>query len=113
MTAPHRGVSPRLPGTDEAGAVFFLSILVAVFLASCASQGERLFESEGCRGCHTVHGAGGRIGPDLTAVTGRRSDDWIRAQIKNSNEHNPRSRMPSFSHLSELEIRSLIAFLNE
>ncbi len=35
-----------------------------------AVQGRRLFESKGCIQCHAVHGQGGNIGPDLSAISG-------------------------------------------
>ena len=30
------------------------------------TEGRRLFETQGCRGCHKLNGVGGSIGPDLT-----------------------------------------------
>ena len=30
------------------------------------TEGRRLFETQGCRGCHKLNGVGGTIGPDLT-----------------------------------------------
>jgi cytochrome c2 len=35
-----------------------------------AAQGGRLFESKGCILCHAVRGQGGKIGPDLAAISG-------------------------------------------
>ena len=89
-----------------------LFALAAVLLVTaCAGQGSRLFRSEGCVNCHRFRGEGGSIGPDLTAVTKRRSEEWIARQIQNSREHNPDSRMPNFSHLSWWQVRSLIKYL--
>jgi len=51
------------------------------------------------------------MGPDLTAVTNRRSDRWIRRQIKNPLDNDSNSRMPPFDDLSECEIRSMIRYL--
>jgi len=48
--------------------------------AALASQGESLFQSKGCVGCHTM--GGGRLtGPDLEGVTERREFDWIIAMV--------------------------------
>ena len=83
----------------------------ALLVTACASQGSGLFRSEGCINCHRFRGEGGNIGPDLTGVTDRRSEEWIARQIHNSKEHNPDSRMPNFSHLSWWQVRSLIKYL--
>jgi cbb3-type cytochrome oxidase cytochrome c subunit len=92
-------------------AVIMMIILATLLFSSCAGKGKELFATRGCIRCHSFKGEGGNTGPDLTAVTGRRSSRWIRQQIKNSKEHNPQSRMPDFSRLSEYEIRSIIAYL--
>jgi cytochrome c len=48
--------------------------------AALASQGEGLFQSKGCVGCHTI--GGGRLtGPDLEGVTDRREFNWIVAMV--------------------------------
>jgi cbb3-type cytochrome oxidase cytochrome c subunit len=51
------------------------------------------------------------MAPDLTSVTRRRSDGWIRDQIRNSKKHNPDSRMPSFDYLSGRQINAIIRYL--
>ncbi len=85
---------------------------VAIFLARILTpEGGELFRKEGCINCHSFKGQGGSIGPDLTAVTHRRSHSWIRQQIRNPKKHNPNSVMPSFSHLSWWEISAIIRYL--
>src|SRR5688572_18383517 len=75
-----------------------------------ATDGQTVFFSTGCHGCHTVRGtnAAGTIGPDLTHVAGRLSlgaatlptasanfGRWVR-----ENQHlKPGNRMPSFGFL--------------
>jgi cbb3-type cytochrome oxidase cytochrome c subunit len=88
-------------------------ILVTVFLlfSACAEDGSVLFAREGCIQCHSFKGKGGNMAPDLTAVTNRRSDRWIRQQIKNPRKNNPDSRMPAFGHLSGSEIRAILRYL--
>ncbi len=43
--------------------------------ADLAASGRLLFEQK-CTACHTI-GAGIRVGPDLSGVTERRSEDWL------------------------------------
>ena len=50
--------------------------------ASLAGTGEGLFASKGCMACHTI-GGGRLVGPDLAAVTQRRTDAFIIGMIMN------------------------------
>jgi len=93
------------------GAVIAVAIII-VLLEVSAPDGAELFRTRGCIGCHSFKGRGGAIGPDLTAVTHRRSRGWIRDQIKNPRLHNPNTVMPSFSQLSWREVNALINYLN-
>jgi cbb3-type cytochrome oxidase cytochrome c subunit len=91
-------------GAIVASALIFL-------VAQPSPDGEQIFRTEGCINCHSFKGKGGEMGPDLTSVTRRRSDRWIREQIRNSRKHNPGSRMPSFDHLSGRQIDTIIRYL--
>jgi cbb3-type cytochrome oxidase cytochrome c subunit len=83
-----------------------------IFLFTQGSpNGAELFRSQGCIGCHSFKGKGGETCPDLTAVTQRRSDGWIRQQLKDSKKHYPNSGMPGFGHLSYREISAIIRYL--
>jgi len=46
-----------------------------------AARGEQLF-SENCARCHRVDGNGGSLGPDLSSITGRRSQDALVNSIR-------------------------------
>jgi len=87
----------------------------AHFISGCAMthNGEKLFFSEGCSQCHSFKGKGGRMGPDLSAVTNLRSDSWIDSYIINPRDSNPLARMPSFRHLSKSKRKAIIAFLKK
>ena len=107
---PQEGVGMNKKGSSLFLALFFLFSFI---LAGCAVDGAKLFEKEGCNKCHRFKGLGGSICPDLTEVTKRRSDAWIRQQIKNPLVNNPDSRMPSFSNLSNKEIQAIIDYLKQ
>jgi cytochrome c551/c552 len=49
--------------------------------STLAENGEALFSSKACIGCHSV-GQGKRVGPDLVGVLERRSLDWLRRWVK-------------------------------
>ncbi len=83
------------------------------FISGCAGiyNGEKLFFSVGCSQCHSFKGRGGRLAPDLSAVTNLRSDAWIDSYIQDPRETNLLSRMPSFPHLSSSKRKAIIAYL--
>lgn len=85
--------------------------LLALTALGCSVEGQKVLAGKGCLDCHRFKGVGGSICPDLTDVTKRRSDVWIRQQIINPSENNPDSKMPGFSELSEREIQALLRYL--
>jgi cytochrome c oxidase subunit 2 len=87
------------------------------------SEGEQLFLSSGCAGCHTVRGiqADGKIGPDLTHVGSRLSlgagilpntPEGFAKWISQHPTVKPENLMPPFNIFSENELQSLSAYLN-
>ena len=86
--------------------VIFMITLLGEF-----RKGAALFRREGCSNCHRFNGQGGSYGPDLTNVSRRRSFIWIMEQIKNSKTHNPNSKMPDHSYLSNNELLALALYL--
>ncbi len=58
----------------------FLAHSQAAVAAASAQEGEKLF-TEKCTACHTI-GKGKLIGPDLSGVTTRREESWLKRQIK-------------------------------
>lgn len=76
-----------------------------------STDGAILFEKERCIYCHMFKGHGATIGPDLTNVAKRRSDKWLREQIRDPNLHYPNPRMPNHEYLSRKEINDLIEYL--
>ncbi len=85
--------------------------LITFLFVQGSPNGAELFKNQGCMNCHSFKGKGGETGPDLTEVTRRRSDGWIRDQIKDPKKHDPGSRMPGFGHLSYMEISAIIRYL--
>ncbi len=86
-------------------------IFVLLYLFTQGSpDGAVLFRNQGCINCHSFKGKGGEACPDLTEVTKRRSDGWIRDQIKDSRKHYPNSRMPNFGNLSYREVSAIIRY---
>ncbi len=90
-----------------------LRALVAIAALTCApvahadgtSEGERLFVTKGCLGCHGASGRGG-VGPDL-ARTALSVDDALK-QVRH-----PRQRMPAFPAevVSDDDVRKIYDYL--
>lgn len=88
-----------------------------------AHEGEQVFLSSGCAGCHTVRGtlAGGKIGPDLTHVGSRLSlgagilpntKGGFAKWISQHKTVKPENLMPPFDIFSESELQALSVYLN-
>src|SRR6202142_4339813 len=61
------------------------------------SEGRRLFETQGCRGCHKLSGVGGTIGPDLTEEGAiHRNPQWLEHHFLDPKTASPGSAMPNF-----------------
>jgi cytochrome c oxidase subunit II len=86
-----------------------------------AQQGERVFLSSACAGCHTVRGteASGQVGPDLThfgsrvsigAGTLTKSPENLLAWISDSQVFKPGNLMPPIP-LSPDELETIVAYL--
>ena len=79
-----------------------------------AQKGQELFQSKGCAHCHSVSGAGSRVGPDLTgrSLTG---PDRLLTQMWN---HAPQmleqaqSRGVAYPSLTREEVAHMSAYLS-
>ncbi len=75
------------------------------------TEGRRLFETQGCHGCHKLNGTGGSIGPDLTAEgASQRSPEWLESHFLNPNAVSPNSPMPNF-HFTKEQARALTFYM--
>jgi cytochrome c oxidase subunit 2 len=53
--------------------------------SNVSAQGELLFGTAGCAGCHAINGQGGGIGPELTNIYAEKGPDYILESILNPN----------------------------
>lgn len=73
--------------------------------------GRALYARSGCNACHSIHGKGGKIGPDLTTVAVRQPDiEWHIRHLKDPKAVVPGSIMPR-TDLSDKELRELAEYL--
>ena len=75
----------RMTAEENAALVAYVRSLgrtQAVRAPGDAANGKRLFQTKGnCAGCHTVGGAGGRLGPELTDIGTRRGPAYLRTAL--------------------------------
>ena len=75
------------------------------------TEGRRLFETQGCRGCHKLNGIGGSIGPDLTEEgASRRSPEWLERHFLAPNAVSMGSAMPNF-HFTREQAKALTYYM--
>jgi mono/diheme cytochrome c family protein len=76
-----------------------------------AQRGERLYQSWGCPGCHTLDGRGGKLGPDLARVGETQTDPyWYRRYLSEPRSIIPTSVKPPV-RLSDADMDDLVAYL--
>jgi ubiquinol-cytochrome c reductase cytochrome b subunit len=78
--------------------------------ASSSSQrahGEQVFNTSGCRQCHTVGKTGGTRGPNLSAIGKMLSKNAIRKQIV----YGGKSMPPFGTILEKSDLNALVAYL--
>jgi mono/diheme cytochrome c family protein len=87
--------------------------------SSKSRQGAKLFNEQGCAACHSIAGVGGWFGPALDGIGGRRSIEFIRAQVENPQANKDKTRpdprempalMPKFN-LPAQDVEKITAFL--
>ena len=74
------------------------------------AEGVKLFNLYRCLRCHQIDGAGGSIGPDLSAIASQRNWIQIYAHLLKPDALVPGSTMPAFG-FSRLQATALTAYL--
>ena len=73
----------------------------------------RLLNSQGCKACHRIEGAGATAGPDLDKVGSRLTREQLRSKLVNPQKRHAAGRITDFSHLQDNEIDALATFLEQ
>ena len=73
--------------------------------------GGAAIDREDCRQCHQLYGEGGRRGPVLAHILGKRDRDWLVAHFKEPKKLVPDSKMPSFRFLPDAELSAMSDYL--
>ncbi|MFI5120880.1 MAG: cytochrome b N-terminal domain-containing protein [Thermoanaerobaculia bacterium] len=73
--------------------------------------GGAAIDREDCRQCHQLYGEGGRRGPVLAHLLGKRDKDWLVAHFKEPKKLVPGSKMPPFKFLPDAELQAMADYL--
>lgn len=89
-----------------------LSLLLANIKIAHAdpAMGEKLFKKKLCGACHAIGGKGGKVGPALDGVAGRRDRPWVIQQIKDPKVNNPNAKMQKWN-MPEEDLNNLVDYL--
>jgi ubiquinol-cytochrome c reductase cytochrome b subunit len=75
-----------------------------------AVQGALLFQKNACGTCHAVNGAGGKIGPPLNGLAGRRNEAWVIQHFQNPQMMVPKTPMPAYKFNSS-DMQNIVSYL--
>jgi ubiquinol-cytochrome c reductase cytochrome b subunit len=97
---------------SKPGASLTAQVSVSSQASPSVKAGAQLFSSQGCMACHTVHGQGGNIGPNLSDIGSKGfSDQWLTTQIRDPKSHDSSTQMPAFKSLTDEQVKNLVDFL--
>jgi len=74
--------------------------------AAAVRAGAEQFQAQGCAACHTIAGAGGAVGPNLSHIGGARTRAQLRDTITKG-----KGGMPAFSTLAPTQVNVLLDYL--
>jgi len=78
------------------------------------AAGMKVYEANGCGGCHAIDGKGGMTAPELTkiAADSKHNMAWLEESIVNPKADHPDSTMPSYEEsITGKDLKSLVAYL--
>ncbi|HLK60800.1 MAG TPA: cytochrome c [Chthonomonadaceae bacterium] len=82
--------------------------------AAQIAAGKKVYEAQGCGGCHAINGEGGSSGPDLSkeGADAKHTTKWLTDQVSNPKSHNANSSMPAYSDkVKGKDLTNLVAYL--
>jgi nitric oxide reductase subunit C len=79
-------------------------------LTPSVARGKHLFDANNCMGCHTILGEGAYYAPELTKVTTRRSERYIKKFINDPQRYASSSRKMVDYDFSDQELEDLYQF---
>ena len=69
-----------------------------------------MYQKSFCFSCHTVNGVGGKVGPALNGLSGRRTEAWTAEHFANPQKMSPGTSMPAYK-LSPADLQNIVSYL--
>ena len=97
----------------------FAVLMLLLVAAACAhaqetsalvADGRRVFQDQGCYGCHTVNQTGTPIGPDLAHIGAKHNRSYLIGWLRDPSSQKPTAHMPKLM-LTDGEVQALAAYL--
>ena len=81
--------------------------------SAAIAAGKKVYEGNGCAGCHAISGTGGMAGPELTKVAAnpKHTPKWLEEAVVNPKVHNPNSAMPAYESIKGKDLSNIVAYL--
>lgn len=78
--------------------------------AAKVTRGRHVYASSNCASCHSIGGAGGKVGPDLTNEGSMHDRAWFTSFLRNPEAVHPGSMMPAFSG-AQTDLDALVEYM--
>ena len=97
----------------------FAMLMLLLVAAACAharetsapvAEGRRVFQDQGCYGCHAVGATGTAIGPDLSHIGAKHNRSYLIGWLRDPSSQKPTAHMPKLT-LTDAEVQALAAYL--
>ena len=78
------------------------------------AAGKKVYDAQGCAGCHAISGTGGMVGPELTKVGAdpKHTTKWLTDYVTDPKKQNPNSMMPAYGDkVKGKDMTNLVAYL--
>ncbi len=108
VVTEHPASAPTATAPDATGAAATAATVNAVL----AEQGKLVYKAQGCAGCHSIAGKGGKAGPDL-AHAGKAQPDrkWQTEHLIKPTSKAPGSSMPAYAQLKKSDLEGLAEYM--
>lgn len=80
------------------------------FYGGNAAEGQKIFETVGCYGCHALGGKGAPLASALDRIAQKTTADWLYNWIQDPKKYNPEAKMPNL-RLTPQEAANITAYL--
>ena len=93
------------------GLIIALTALSFMVAAKEPEHARKLINSQGCKSCHSLEGHGSNFAVTFESMS-TLSRSEIRLQLTNPDGTHGNGNIPDFSHLSTVEIETLVDFIS-